>query len=63
MCTQLDLKVICKISRNEGRPYNFHEFWCEEIQNKKDPSKKRILMFERYNLVDSMEPRIVVFLV
>jgi hypothetical protein len=56
MCFQLDFKVICKKTKKEGRPFNFHEFWSEEVQCKKRPLKKIILMFERYDLVDPMEP-------
>jgi hypothetical protein len=32
MCAQLYVELICKRSKKEGRPPNFHEFWSEEAQ-------------------------------
>jgi hypothetical protein len=36
MCAQLDLEVMCKRSKKEGRLPNFHEFWSEEVHYNKD---------------------------
>jgi hypothetical protein len=46
----------------KGRPSNFHEFWSEEVHFKKDPPKKKTLMFECYNLVDPIKQAAIVFL-
>jgi hypothetical protein len=54
MCTQLDLEVTLKKLKKKIIPFNFHEFWNEEVHCKKYPPKKT-LMFGQYNLVDPME--------
>jgi hypothetical protein len=36
MYAQLDLEVICKRFKKEGRLPNFHEFWNEEVHCIKD---------------------------
>ena len=41
MCAQLDLKVACKRLKIKRIPYDFHEFWSEEVHFKKYPQKKR----------------------
>ena len=51
MCAQLDLEVICKGSKKEGRPFNLREFWDSLLKN----LSKKTLMFEHYNLLDLME--------
>jgi hypothetical protein len=56
MCVQLDLEVICKKPKKEGRLSNFEEFHPQ-----KRPSKKKALMFECYDLVDSMEKGAIIF--
>ena len=57
MCAQLDLEVICKGSKKEGRPFNLSEFWDSLLKN----LSKKTLMFEHYNLVDLMEWGVVIF--
>jgi hypothetical protein len=42
MCVQLDLEMMCKRPKKEGRLPNFHEFWNEEVQCTKDPPKKKL---------------------
>ena len=55
ICAQFDFKVMCKRPKGEkGIPSNFYEFMNEEIYFERYPSKIT-LMFERYNLIDSME--------
>jgi hypothetical protein len=55
MCVQLGMKMICIRPKKEGKPSNFLEFWSNEVQCKKDPQKKKNLMFEHYNLVDPIK--------
>jgi hypothetical protein len=38
-CAQLDLKVMCKRRSKKRIPFNFHEFWSEEIHSKIIPKK------------------------
>jgi hypothetical protein len=60
MYAQVDLEVIYNRSKNEGRVFNFYEFWSEEVRYKKSP-KKKTLVFKHFNLVDYMEQRVVIF--
>jgi hypothetical protein len=39
MYAQLDLEVICKKSKIEGRPPNFHEIWSKESLVQKKQNK------------------------
>jgi hypothetical protein len=42
MCAHLDLEVICKRLKKEGRIPNFHDFWSEEVHCKKDIQKREL---------------------
>ena len=53
MYTQLDLEVMHKKPKKKMSSH-FYEFWSEEVHSKNYP-KKKTLMFECYNLMDSME--------
>jgi hypothetical protein len=59
-CIQFDLEVMCTRSKQEKRLPNFHEFWGEEVHYIERASKKKILMFEHYNLVDPIEQGAVI---
>jgi hypothetical protein len=54
-------KMMCKRPNEERRPPSFHEFGSEEVHSKRNPQKKKTLMFEHYNLVDSMERGVAIF--
>jgi hypothetical protein len=53
LCSTLS-KMMCKIPTKKGIPSNFHEFQSKKVHRKIHP-KKETLMFECYNLMDSME--------
>jgi hypothetical protein len=46
---------MCKRFINEGRPFDFHGFWSEEVHCKKRSPNKKILIFEHYDLINPME--------
>jgi hypothetical protein len=46
MYAQLDLEVIYKRLKKEGRPPSFHEFWSKRVHCKIYP-KNKTLIFER----------------
>ena len=52
MCAQHDLQVASKRLPRKEIPFNFHEFWSEELYYKK---KRKTLVFKCYNLTDPME--------
>jgi predicted transcriptional regulator YdeE len=41
--------------KNKEIPSNYYEFWSKELHSKKHQKKKKTLMFECYDLLDSME--------
>jgi cephalosporin-C deacetylase-like acetyl esterase len=60
MPTQLDLQVILKRPPKKS-PSDFHEFWSEELHCEKKKKKKKTLLFEGYNLMDSVELGLITF--
>jgi hypothetical protein len=55
MCAQLDLEVMRKRPKERKKDHLiFINFWSKEVHNKKHP-KKKTLMFECYNLLNSKE--------